>query len=327
MQSKKILEKNSLLIGSTSLLTLLFFSATFLLTLFRTINNEVTIGHFVMISSYIFLLSSPLDNIGAMLSQVKQSISTLSPFFSNKTNKESSELTGFSHHLEGVEIEIKNLSFHYGDFKLINDMNLSISSGDFVTIKGRSGSGKTTLANIVSRKLPSKDGTVFLNNVDINSISERELSDVIYFVTQDECIFMDTVEFNLRIAKPTASKEELLDAIRLASLSNDFLAINNDVLSLKLGDNGETLSGGQKQRLSLARLFLRDPKLIILDEITSSLDSFNEDNVMRNIREKFPAATILNVSHKDILNNNSDLIITISDGEIIAFDCKSLTTV
>ncbi|KAA8994252.1 ATP-binding cassette domain-containing protein [Affinibrenneria salicis] len=313
---KKYWKNNSLLVGVTSLITLVFFSSTFLFTLFRTVSGEVSLGHFVMISSYIFLLSSPLDNIGQMLSQVKQSISTLFPFFEKNNFNEESLSPSIVPNSDGVNIHIKNLKFKFEDGVLFDNVNLEVPSGAFVTIKGRSGSGKTTLANLIARRLNPADNEIFFNGVDINAIHRSELSDISYFVTQNESVFMDTIEFNLRIAKPMASRDELLCAIKLASLTDDFLTAGNDILSIKLGDDGEAISGGQKQRLSLARLFLRNPKLIILDEVTSSLDVSNADIIMRNIRQSFPNATILNITHKESMLEYSDSLIMIDNGEV-----------
>ncbi|QHP80217.1 ATP-binding cassette domain-containing protein [Pectobacterium odoriferum] len=314
---KKYWKKNSLLIGFSSLINVLFFSFTFIFTLLRVINGEVSLGHFVMISSYIFLLSSPLDNIGSMLSQIKQSTISLGPFFDGMKNSGKISYKDFSTVRTAVSLDIVNLSHSYEDNLILNEVTLSILPGKFVTVTGRSGSGKTTLVNLITLNLPPDANKIFIDGIDVKEISPDILNELQYYVTQDDNIFMDSVEFNLRIANPNATRNQLLEAIELSNLSSEFSMINDDILSLKLGDNGETLSGGQRQRLSLARLFLRSPKLIILDEITSSLDLENERKLMNNIRKKFPLSTIINISHRESTFKYSDIVMKIENGFLI----------
>lgn len=208
-------------------------------------------------------------------------------------------------------------SYENADEYIINNLNLEITKGCFVTLTGSSGSGKSTIAKLMAGQIETKQGDIFINDRDINQLSARERAEVIFHISQNDYVFMDTLRFNLKIACPEATDDQLILALNLARLDN--LASDNgtSLLDIKIGDNGMTLSGGQRQRLSLARLFLRNPRIIILDEITSALDVINERGVIANIKRSYPHAMICNISHRSSTFDFSDEIIVIEKGRIV----------
>jgi ATP-binding cassette subfamily B protein len=217
----------------------------------------------------------------------------------------------------GVELNKINFSYPETHSKILNDVSISINPGEFFTITGRSGSGKSTLVKIVSGILQPDSGEVLLGNANSALLSQYVLNEFCYFVTQNEKVFMDTVRFNLQIANPSASEDELLRALHLANFTATCVPTDNSILDTILGDEGMTLSGGQRQRLSLARLFLRAPSIIILDEITSSLDVINEFQIMQNIRSCFRNATIINISHRISTFQHAQRICVLEAGSIV----------
>ena len=217
-------------------------------------------------------------------------------------------------------MKMRDLSFSYqGEGgAIIKDLNLEIDKGHFITLTGRSGSGKSTVAKLLAGELKPEQGEILINNMNINELSSVQRAELVFHVSQNDYIFMDTLRFNLKIACPEATDEQLAVALRLSRLDDLVNDGNADLLDMRIGDNGVTLSGGQRQRLSLARLFLRTPSIIILDEVTSALDVINERGIMHNIKICFPNALILNISHRSSTFDFSDEILVMDSGRIVA---------
>lgn len=302
-----------------SVCNIVFFGMSFFYSLYQVSHGNISIGHFVMISSYIFLLSSPLESIGSMFTALQKSTTSLCVFISSL-----SDVTAAQNSRSGLIgpiecVKMKGLGFNYEGMSnpIINDFNMEIKKGYFITLTGSSGSGKSTIAKLLAGDLKSETGEVLLDEININNLSQSQRANTIFHLSQNDYIFMDTLRFNLRIACPEATDEQLKTALKLARL--DDLAVDNsqELLDMNIGDDGMTLSGGQRQRLSLARLFLRNPCVIILDEITSALDVINERVVIKNIKLCYPEAMILNISHRSSTFNFSDEIIVMENGRII----------
>lgn len=298
---------------------IVFFGTSFIYSLYQTAIGNINIGHFIMISSYILLLSSPLENIGSMYTALQKSTISLHGFIQSFFGKTMEYNAG--HPWTGTVDSLKMVdvcfSYENADEYIINNLNLEIHKGCFVTLTGSSGSGKSTIAKLMAGQIETKQGDILINDRDIHQFSARERADVIFHLSQNDYVFMDTLRFNLKIACPEATDEQLTQALNLARF--DDLASDNgtNLLDIKIGDNGMTLSGGQRQRLSLARLFLRNPRIIILDEITSALDVINERGVITNIKNSYPHAMICNISHRSSTFDFSDEIIVIEKGRIV----------
>jgi ATP-binding cassette subfamily C protein len=203
---------------------------------------------------------------------------------------------------EGIEpdfegMECDRLTFAYGEEKILDDFSLAIKKNRITGITGRSGSGKSTLLKLLMRFWDTDRGRVLLSGEDIKMVNTRRLRELQGYMTQETQLFDDTLLGNIRIAKADASPAEVEAACRKASL-HGFVASLPDGYQTPVGELGARLSGGEKQRIGLARAFLHDSPLILLDEPTSSLDSLNEAVILKSLYETGGGKTVVLVSHR-----------------------------
>ncbi len=192
---------------------------------------------------------------------------------------------------------MENVSFSYGSEEVLKDVSLTIPQGSITGISGRSGSGKSTLLRLLMRFWDAESGTVKVSGVPVGSINTAGLRDMESFVTQETHLFHDSIRSNLRIARLDATDAQIEDACRKASV-HDFIMTLPQGYDTPVGELGDTLSGGERQRLGLARAFLHDAPLMLLDEPTSSLDSLNEAVILRSLSEERENRTVVLVSHR-----------------------------
>lgn len=211
------------------------------------------------------------------------------------------------HNLKFEGLECKNIYFDYGKEEILKDYNLNIEKNKIVGIKGKSGSGKSTLLKLFMRFWDIKKGSLKISNVDIKEINTNSLRDMESYVTQETAIFKDTIENNIKIADYDATREEVIEACKKASL-HDFIMTLPKNYDTQVGELGETLSGGEKQRISLARSFLHKAPFILLDEPTSNLDSLNEAVILKSIKDNSKNKTVVLVSHRESTLNIADKI-------------------
>lgn len=206
---------------------------------------------------------------------------------------------------EGVEC--KNIYFDYGGEEILKDYNLNIETNKIIGIKGKSGSGKSTLLKLLMRFWDIKKGDLKISNADIKEINTSALRNMESYTTQDTSIFKDTIENNIKIADYNATREEVIDACKKASL-HDFIMTLSKSYDTEVGELGDTLSGGEKQRISVARSFLHKAPFILLDEPTSNLDSLNEAIILKSIKDNRENRTVILVSHRESTLNIADKI-------------------
>jgi ATP-binding cassette subfamily B protein len=303
-----------------SILSVLFFGASFLLSFYRVMSQDITLGHFVMVSSYIMLLAAPLENIGSMYTAMQKSMVSLYKFVTDMgTPPRNDHPVMNKAQGKNISVTLSKVLFSYekNGTNAINNMDLTFSNPGFYTLTGPSGAGKSTLAKLIAGELIPDSGHIYINETPINEMSDKTRAELMFHVSQNDYIFMDTLRFNLQIASPHASDEKLLTALQLAQFNDIPCDSPAELLDLPIGDNGMTLSGGQRQRLSLARLFLRQPQIIILDEITSSLDIVNERAVLKSIKSAYPLAIVINISHRRSTFDYSDEIIVLDQDGIV----------
>ena len=193
--------------------------------------------------------------------------------------------------------DVDHVSFDYGGDTILDDVNLEIPDHAFIGITGRSGSGKSTLLKLIMRFWETKQGEISVSGTNVNEINTANLRDMESYVTQETHLFHDSIANNLRIAKLDATQEELEAACKKASV-HDFILTLPQGYDTPVGELGDTLSGGEKQRLGLARAFLHDAPLMLLDEPTSNLDSLNEAVILKSLTEAREGRTVLLVSHR-----------------------------
>ncbi|MCI8467911.1 MAG: thiol reductant ABC exporter subunit CydC [Eggerthellaceae bacterium] len=208
-----------------------------------------------------------------------------------------------------------DVSFAYGATPVLDDVTLQIEPGQVVQIAGRSGSGKSTLCKLFLRFWDPTQGTIGISGKDLRRVNTASLRDTESCMTQDTHLFTGTLADNILLARPEATREELEEACRKAALG-DFLARLPQGLETPVGELGETLSGGERQRIGLARMFLHDAPLMLLDEPTSNLDSLNEAAVLRALMEARGDRTVLLVSHRASTGALADKVVTVERGRV-----------
>ncbi len=204
--------------------------------------------------------------------------------------------------------EVKNVDFSYENEKILTDMNIKIEKGRMTIIHGVSGSGKSTLLKLLMRFWDVDSGEIVVSGTDIRKINTSSLRKCQAYVTQDTYLFHDSIASNIAISNPDATLEDIEKAARKASL-HDFIASLPEGYETKLGELGDTISGGEKQRIGLARAFLHDAQLLLLDEPTSNLDSLNEGIILKSLTEGAEDKTIVMVTHRESSKSRGDVII------------------
>lgn len=206
----------------------------------------------------------------------------------------------------------ENVTFSYKNDVILEDVSLGIPKGKVVGIIGRSGSGKSTLLKLLMRFWNVQKGNVKISDTDIESINTTNLRDMESFMTQETHLFHDSIKNNLRIAKLDATDEELVEACKKASI-HEFIMTLPKGYDSAVGELGDTLSGGERQRLGLARAFLHDAPLILLDEPTSNLDSLNEGVILKSLKEAGEDKTVVLVSHRQSTMRIADMVHSIDE--------------
>ena len=215
------------------------------------------------------------------------------------------------------EIVFDRVNFSYdGERMILKDISFVLHSGDCVAIVGPSGSGKSTIVNLIPRLWDPVSGTVSFDGTDVRDLTLHSLRDEIGVVTQETYLFNGTIRENLLYAKPDATEEEMVDACRKANIY-DFISNQPDGLDTMVGNRGLKLSGGEKQRISIARVLLKDPALLIFDEATSALDSISEAAIQQAINPLIEERTSILIAHRLSTILAADEILVVRDGEIV----------
>ncbi len=211
-------------------------------------------------------------------------------------------------------IDVQNVSFAYdGDLAVLHDVSLHVDPGETVAIVGPSGGGKTTLCQLIPRFYDVSGGSIRIDGQDIRAVTQKSLHENIGIVQQDVFLFADTILENIRYGKPGATEEEVIAAARKAEIYDDILAMPNGFQTY-VGERGTLLSGGQKQRVAIARIFLKNPPILILDEATSALDSVTEAKIQRAFDALAVGRTTLIIAHRLSTIRAAARIISVADG-------------
>ena len=228
-------------------------------------------------------------------------------------NVETSGEESMEYEFTGAEAE--NVTFAYGEEVILDNYSLKLQPGKITGIHGASGSGKSTLLKLLMRFWDVQDGSVSVDGTDVRKIPTKHLRDMESYVTQETHLFHDSIANNIAIAKPGASREEIMEAAKKASI-HDFIMTLPKGYDTEVGELGDTLSGGEKQRIGIARAFLHECPLILLDEPTSNLDSLNEGIILKSLKESTKKKTVVLVSHRVSTMNVADVVYEMKNGRI-----------
>lgn len=217
--------------------------------------------------------------------------------------------------VEFADMKLENVSFAYDDEVILEDFNMEIKKNTIIGIYGKSGCGKSTLLKLLMRFWEVNNGAITIGGKNINEINTSDLRKMQSFVTQDTYLFNDTIANNIGIAKENATMEEIIAAAKKASI-HDFIMSLPKGYDSKVGELGGNLSGGEKQRIGIARAFLHDAPMILLDEPTSNLDSLNEGIILKSLMESKENKTIIIVSHRKSTMNIADVVLDVEKNSL-----------
>jgi ATP-binding cassette subfamily B protein len=280
--------------------------------------GRLTAGNITEFILYVNMLTWPVMALGWTTSQTQRAAASqqrINEFLNIKTNIVSSK--NLERSING-EILFENVRFVYPDSGIVAIKNFSmhIRAGETVAILGTTGSGKTTLANLLTRMYDASSGEIRIDNVPIQEYNLMSVREQMGYVPQDVFLFSDTISNNVRFGKPDLSQERVEQAIRDADLYQNVLGFPEQ-FDTRVGERGVTLSGGQKQRLSIARAIVRDPRILILDDCLSAVDTNTENIILNNLQRIMQNRTSVVISHRVSSAKLADHIIMLDEGEIV----------
>ena len=210
---------------------------------------------------------------------------------------------------------VNDIGKNYKKKMVLNHISLQVAPGECIGLLGINGSGKSTLLKLLMRFYDVDSGVIRMGDRKLSGINTNELRDMESYVTQETCLFHDSIANNIAIAKPGASREEIVEAAKKASLHEFIESLPNGYDTL-VGELGDTLSGGEKQRIGVARAFLHDAPLLLLDEPTSNLDSLNESIILRSLKKMGKDKTVILVSHRESTMAVAEKVYQMENGRI-----------
>ena len=286
---------------------------------YRSMQGALTLGEFVSFLAALMLAYQPVRALAGINIGIQEGISAAKRIYEliDQKNEIYHDENAPSLKLNNASIEFKNISFTYPDgTQALKNLSAKIEGGTKVGLVGVSGSGKTTFLNLIPRFFHLKNGSILIDNQNINDINLNSLRKEISLVSQDVILFDDTIKANILYGNALASNEEIIKACKFAA-AEDFVEKLPNKYETIIGENGIKLSGGQKQRLSIARAILKNSSIILLDEATSSLDSESEAVIQKAIENLTKNKTTIIIAHRLSTVMNCDKILVFENGKII----------
>ncbi len=306
----------SLVINSVVLLIIVFGGL-------QIINKTgFTIGNLTEYVSYFSTLMWPIMALTQIInlgSQGYASLKRINKLLDQEPSVKNSENAIVKEEING-KIEFRNLSFSYPgvDNKVLENVSFVINSGDKIGIIGKTGSGKTTIVDLLLRMYNVEENSIFIDDIDIMNLDLQTIRKNISFVPQDNFLFGTKVKDNIAFGK-NSTEDEIIEVAKYADIHKDILEFSNSYDTV-LGERGVTVSGGQKQRISIARAFLKQAPIIILDDAVSAVDTKTEDTILKNLHQNFKDSTVILTAHRISTVQDLDKIIVLDEGRVIGFD-------
>lgn len=278
----------------------------------------LTLGNLLVVNFYVTQLYTPLRNVGQSILDIQMSLTGIERY--NSVLDEKPDVPESPNALPLInasgEISFRNVSFEYTkNHPVLHDVTFELPAGNRLGVVGSTGSGKTTLSTLILRLFDPNSGTITLDGVDLKNYKVADLRNQFAVVHQETVLFSTTVAENIRFARPNASMAEVIAAAKAAN-AHDFILGLPDGYNTLVGERGMKLSGGERQRISLARAFLKDAPILILDEPTSSLDVHTEAAILETIEELMKGRTTLMIAHRASTLRNCNIILVLEEGRV-----------
>jgi ATP-binding cassette subfamily B multidrug efflux pump len=283
--------------------------------------GRITVGDFVAFNTYMVQLTWPIIALGWVINIFQRGTASMGRI--NEILAEQPEIkddpalirADATHEIRG-EVEFRNLNFSYNGVPVLRGINLTIPAGSSLAIVGPTGSGKTTLVNLIPRVYDAESGSVRIDGRPIRQYPLETLRRSIGFVPQETFLFSDTIRENIAFGKENANDEEVRTAAEGANIAADVESFPEQYKTM-VGERGITLSGGQKQRTAIARAMIRNPRILVLDDALSSVDTHTEDKILNHLREVMQGRTTIFISHRVSTVRNADRIAVLHQGRIV----------
>ena len=282
-------------------------------------NGTMTIGDFVLVNIYLIQLYLPLNFLGFVYRQIRQSLTDMEVMFRLlDVEAEIADRPGAKTlHSNGGEVVFDNVTFAYDPRRtILEDVSFVVRTGHTVAIVGPSSAGKSTISRLLFRFYDVSSGGVKIDGQDVRDVTQASLRSAIGIVPQDTVLFNETIYYNIAYGDPAASTERIEQAARLARI-HDFVMSTPDGYQTRVGERGLKLSGGEKQRVAIARMILKDPAIMLFDEATSALDTHTEREIQESLRDVSMNRTTLVIAHRLSTVVDSDEIIVLDGGRIV----------
>lgn len=284
---------------------------------YQVIEGQITVGDFVAFIAYLAMLTWPTIALGWVINIFERgsaSMGRINKIFNSHPEIRDEHTLPISI-LEG-HIQVRNLTFSYNGNPILKEINFEVLPGQTLAIVGSTGSGKSTLVNLLCRLYRVPKGKIFIDTIDVNNIPLQTLRQGIGYVQQETFLFSEMVSDNIAFGQPKANPKAIENAARLSNIWPDITQFSNQMTTL-VGERGITLSGGQKQRIAISRAILINPKILILDDALSAVDTRTEELILERLSKNTSPRTVILISHRISTIRSADLILVMDKGEIV----------